>query len=312
MYHIVKILVTGGAGFIGSHVNKLLLDLGHSVTVLDNLSKGHKDSLDPRVNFHQISLENQQDLEKILAGHDAVIHMASFIEVGESVKKPAEFAQNNIVGTVKLLEAMKVAGVKKIIFSSSACVYGTPKKLPITEDDPLGEQENPYGICKITMEQFCMLYQKLYDFDVTILRYFNPYGPGELHNPETHAIPNFIKAALSKQPIPLYWKGEQVRDFIYIEDLASAHILPLTSKGLHIYNVGTQNGVKVIDVIKKIFEIVGYEVPMEDKGERKGDVAELVASSQKIQKGLGWSAKVSLDEGLRKTIEFFKSHPFSI
>lgn len=307
----MKIIVTGGAGFIGSHVNKLLLGLGHSVTVVDDLSKGHKDSLDPRVNFHQVSLENQQELEKILAGHDAVIHMASFIEVGESVKKPIEFTQNNIVGTVKLLEAMRVTGVKRIIFSSSACVYGTPKKLPITEDDPLGEQENPYGICKITMEQFCMLYQKLYDFDVTILRYFNPYGPGELHHPETHAIPNFIKATLSKQPIPLYWKGEQVRDFIYIDDLATAHILPLNSKGLHIYNVGTQNGIKVIDVVKKIFEIVGYEVEIEDKGERKGDVSELVASFQKIQQELGWSTKVGLEEGLKKTIDSFRSHPSS-
>ena len=134
----MKVLVTGGAGFIGSHVNKLLIDQGHTVTVIDNLSKGHKDLLDLRVSFHQIGLENQQELEQILPGHDAVIHMASFIEVGESVKKPVEFAENNIVGTVKLLEAMKNTGVKKMIFSSSACVYGKPEKLPIKEEDPLG------------------------------------------------------------------------------------------------------------------------------------------------------------------------------
>lgn len=304
----MRVLVTGGAGFVGSHVNKLLLNKGHSVTVIDDLSKGHKESIDQRAQFHQVSLENQAEIEKILPGHDAVIHMASFIEVGESVKKPVEFSQNNIVGTIKLLEAMKNTGVKKIIFSSSACVYGIPKKLPITEEDSLGEQENPYGITKVSMEDFCKLYYTLHGFDVILLRYFNPYGPGELHTPETHAIPNFIKATLNKTSIPLYWKGEQVRDFVYIEDLAEAHVLTLPLRGFHIYNIGTETGVKVIDVVKKIFEIAGYEIPIDNKGERKGDVPALVASSQKIQQELGWSAKVNLDEGLKKTIEFFKSY----
>lgn len=305
----MKIVVTGGAGFIGSHVNKLLLRNGHQVTVVDNLSHGHQELVDPKATFVQADILDQTKLEQILPNHDVVIHMASLIEVGESVKKPVEFAQNNIVGTVKLLAAMKAAGVKKIIFSSSVCVYGTPQKLPITEDDPLGDQENPYGITKVTMEEFCILYHKLFGFDVTILRYFNPYGPGELHKPETHAIPNFVKAALSKQPIPLFWKGEQVRDFIYIDDLVKAHVLPLNLSGLHIYNVGTETGVKVIDVVKKIFKILGYEVPIDNKGERKGDVAQLVASAQKIKKELGWSANVNLDEGLERTIEFFKTLP---
>lgn len=304
----MRVLVTGGAGFIGSHVNKLLLEKGHSVTVIDDLSKGHKESVDPRAEFHQVSLENQAEIEKILPGHEAVIHMASFIEVGESVKKPIAFSQNNIVGTVKLLEAMKNTGVKKMIFSSSACVYGVPKKLPITEEDSLGEQENPYGITKVTMEDFCKLYYTLHGFDVILLRYFNPYGPGELHTPETHAIPNFIKSAINKTAIPLYWKGEQIRDFIYIDDLAEAHVLTLPLTGLHIYNVGTETGAKVIDAVKKIFEIAGYEIPIDDKGERKGDVPALVASSQKIQQELGWKAKVNLDEGLKKTIDFFKSY----
>lgn len=303
---LMRILVTGGAGFIGSHVNKLLIDAGHNVTVLDNLSHGQKQAVDSRATFIQADLLDQKKLEEILPGHDALIHMASLIEVGESVKKPVEFSENNILGTVKLLEAMRKSGVKKIIFSSSACVYGVPKKLPITEDDPLGEQENPYGITKVAMEQFCLLYHNLFDFDVTILRYFNPYGPGELHNPETHAIPNFVKAVLEKRPIPIFWKGEQIRDFIFIDDLAEAHVLPLNQSGLHIYNVGTETGSKVIDIVRKIFEIVGYEVQLDDKGERKGDVAKLVASAQKLKKEFGWEAKVSLEEGLKRTIDFFK------
>lgn len=304
----MKILVTGGAGFIGSHVNRLLLEEGHEVTVVDNLSKGHKESLDHRINFVQADINDQSALEKILPGHDAVIHMASYIEVGESVKNPVSFIENNILGTAKLLEAMKNTGVNKMIFSSSACVYGRPTKISLSEEDPLQEQENPYGLTKVSMEQLCALYHKLFGLDITILRYFNPYGPGESHTPETHAIPNFIKATLNKNPIPLFWKGSQVRDFIYIEDLARAHILALPLTGIHYFNVGTESGVRVIDVVKTIFEIVGYEVPIEDKGERKGDVPVLVASSQKIQKELGWKSEMDLETGLRKTIKFFKEN----
>lgn len=308
----MRVLVTGGAGFIGSHTSKLLLDQNHQVTIVDNLSRGKKELIDPRANFIQADILDQPKLESILANHDCVIHMASLIEVGESVKKAVEFTENNILGTVKLLDAMKNTGVKKIIFSSSACVYGKSGKNPITETDPLGEQENPYGLTKVAMEEFCKLYHKLYGFDVIILRYFNPYGPYEEHSPETHAIPNFIKAVLNKKPIPLYWKGDQIRDFIYIDDLAKAHVLPLNQSGLHIYNAGTQIGMKVLDVVKKIFEIVGYEVDIEDLGERKGDVSTLVASSEKIKKELGWNARVGLDDGLKKTIDFFRSRLSSI
>lgn len=302
----MKVVVTGGAGFIGSHTTKLLLDAGHEVTVIDNLSSGHKDAVDPRATFHNIDLSSQNAIEKILPGHDAVVHMAALIEVSESVKNPAVFAQNNIVNSVKLLEAMRKSNVKRIIFSSSACVYGVPKKLPLTESSPLGKQSNPYGITKFTMEQFCTLYHDLYNFDCIILRYFNPYGPGELHEPESHAIPNFIRAVLKKEPIPLYWKGEQVRDFIYIEDLAAAHTAVLNLSGLHIFNIGTETGIKVKDIIDKIFQIVGYEVPINDLGERKGDVHALYASAQKIKKELGWEAKVDLDSGLKRTIDFFE------
>lgn len=308
----MKIFVTGGAGFIGSHVTKKLLEQGHSMTVYDDLSSGYKENLDPRINFIQADILDADALEKALPGHEAVIHMASKIEVGESVKNPVEFGEKNIIGTIKLLEAMRRTGVKKIIFSSSACVYGNSSKVPITEDDPVGIQENPYGITKVTMEQFCILYHNLYGFDVAILRYFNPYGPGELHQPETHAIPNFIKAVLNKKPIPLYWKGQQTRDFIYIDDLARAHVICLPLSGLHIYNVGSQRGSKIIDVVRTIFEISGNECPIDDMGERKGDVEALVASAERIKKELGWEPKVSLEEGLKNTIDFYRTRPSSI
>lgn len=303
----MKILITGGAGFIGSHVSKLLLDQGHTILIYDNLSTGSLKNLDKRALFIKGALKDQEMLTKSLQGVEAVIHLASFIEVPESVENPLMFAENNILGSIYLLEAMRQAGIKKIIFSSSTTVYGEPKILPITESQPLFAT-NPYGASKIASEAFMEAYHKLYQFDVIILRYFNPYGPGENHKPETHAIPSFIKAALLKKPIPLYWKGEQIRDFIYIEDLARAHIDPLKLNGFHVFNVGTDKGVKVIDILNKISDIVGYNLDVDDLGERAGDVAANFASSKLIKEKTSWRPKVSLDEGLKKTVEWFKNN----
>ena len=303
----MRVIVAGGAGFIGSHINKVLLDSGHEVKVIDNLSTGTKENIDPRAEFEQIDLSDQSLVEKAIAGYEAVIHLANSIIVPESVAKPVEYAQNNVVNTVKLLEAMKNSGVKKIIFSSSATVYGDTDKLPLTEDSPAGIQTNQYGASKVAMEAFISVYHKLYNFDVIHLRYFNPFGPNENHRPETHAIPNFIKATLKKEPIPLYWQGEQVRDFIYVEDLASAHVAVLNLKGLHIFNVGTEVGTKVIDTVKTIFKLVGYETEIKDLGERVGDAAATYASSKKLMSATSWKPKTSFEEGLRKTIEYYRN-----
>ena len=289
-----KILITGGAGFIGTHIYKLLKQKGIQVIIFDKKLNSQDDLL------------NKNSLLKALKGEDAVIHMASLIEVGESVKYPFKFAENNILGSVNLLQCMKEVGVKKIIFSSSACVYGNPEKLPIKEDAKL-KSANPYGASKISVESFCETYHNLYGFDVVILRYFNPYGPGENHQPETHAIPNFIKAALAKKPIPLFWKGEQIRDFIYVEDLAVAHIAPLKLKGFHIFNVGTEKGIKLIDVVNKLSDILGYKLKINDLGNRLGDVPANFASSKGLQKATNWQPKFNLDQGLRLTVDWFSS-----
>lgn len=302
----MKILVTGGAGFIGSHVTRLLLDANHQVVILDNLLHGHKDQIDKRAKLVIGDIRDPQKTKESLKNIDAVIHMAGLIIVPDSVRDPIKYCDNNVLGTISLLESMKETGCKKIIFSSSACVYGTPQKLPITEDAQV-HPDNPYGAGKASIEAFLQAFHANFNFDVTILRYFNPYGPGEMHEPETHAIPNFIKAALAKKPIPLYWKGEQVRDFIYIEDLARAHIDVLALLGFNIFNIGTEKGIKVKDVVCKIFKIVGYEVPVKDLGKRPGDVAANYASSARLQKAVGWKAKVNLAEGLQKTIDFYKT-----
>jgi UDP-glucose 4-epimerase len=321
----MKILITGGNGFIGTHITNQLLEQQHQVVVYDNFVTSEKpsakenqseyaesgkpkaDSSDQRaLTIIEGDVLDAKKLVESLQGVDAVIHMASYTSVEESVKSPLKYMQNNVLGAATLLEAMRAAGVKKIIFSSSATVYGTPKSLPITEDQPISAA-NPYGASKIAVEALCESFAKTDGFDVIILRYFNPYGPGEKHIPETHAIPNFIKAALEKRPIPLYWKGEQVRDFIYVEDLAAAHIAVLPLSGYHVFNVGTKAGTKIIDVVNKLSDIFGYVLEIEDKGDRPGDVMATYASSAKLHEATGWKTKVSLNEGLRQTVEWFRT-----
>ena len=303
----MKILVTGGAGFIGSHVVRLLLESGYQVVVLDNLSHGFRQNVDKRAKLIVGDIRDSRKTKEALKGIDAVIHMAGLIVVPESVADPVKYYDNNVLGAVNLLECMRDVGCRKIIFSSSACVYGTPDKLPIKEDAAV-HPDNPYGATKAAIEVYLQTYHQIFNFDTIILRYFNPYGPGKMGKPITHAIPNFIKATLAKKPIPLYWRGEQIRDFIYIDDLARAHIDVLKLTGFNIFNIGTEKGIKVKDIVEEIFKIVGFRVPIADLGKRPGDVPANYASSAKLKKAVGWKAKVSLPEGLKRTIEYYKQN----
>lgn len=301
----MKILITGGAGFIGTHISKLLLDQGHQVLIYDNLSRSNTNFLDKRTLFLRGDLSDEKLLQKALKGIDCVIHLAAFLDVEESVREPLLYAQNNILGLIYLLEAMRTQGVKKIIFSSSCVVYGFPKKLPLLESAPFNAA-NPYGASKIACEAFLQSYHAQFSFEVVALRYFNPYGTMENHLPEVHAIPKMIKAALNKEPFTLYWKGLQVRDFIYVEDLASAHVAALNLKGYQVFNIGTEKGVKVIEVVKTLEKILGYKIETLDLGERPGDVPANFASSAKFKKATGWKPKYTLKMGLTKTVEWFR------
>jgi UDP-glucose 4-epimerase len=303
----MKVFVTGGAGFIGSHVARALLDEGHQVTILDNLSTGRRELVPQGAVFIRGDLKDGK-LDGWLDGHDAVIHLAALVPVPTSVKRPVDFAENNVVNTVRLLEAMRRSGVRRIIFSSSATVYGEPKRLPLREDDPVALQSNPYGASKVAAEGFIAVYNRLHGLDATILRYFNPYGPNELCEPETHVVPNVVRAALKHEPIPIYWKGEQVRDYIYVEDLARAHAAVLGVEGLNYFNVGSEQGVKVKEVLQIVTDIVGYPLIIDDLGERPGDVPASYATSEKLRQTTGWQPQIGLEEGLRRTVAFFRAH----
>jgi UDP-glucose 4-epimerase len=303
----MRVLVTGGAGFIGSHVSRVLLEAGHAVTVLDNLSNGHRAFLPPGVAFERGDLANEKRLPEWLRGQQAVIHLAALVPVGPSVERPVAYVQNNVVNTVRLLEAMRGAGVAKIVFSSSATVYGLPKRLPLSEDEPLGLAANPYGASKVACEAFLAAYHQLHGLDVAILRYFNPYGPNELCEPETHLVPNVIRAGLAGRPVPVYWKGEQVRDYIYVEDLARAHLDVLRLSGLNYFNVGTETGTRVREVIQIVTDILGHALRIDDLGERAGDVPALYATSARLRAATGWRAQVGLEEGLRRTVDYYRA-----
>lgn len=303
----MKILVTGGAGFIGTSICHLLCEQNHEVVVFDNLSEGFAEKVDPRAKLIVADLTDRSAIKKALIGVDTVIHMAASIEVADSVKNPYHFFENNLINGMKLLEEMRNSQVRKIIFSSTAAVYADNVPVPIRED-ALKNPTNPYGTTKLMFEEMLFTYAKCYQFDVTILRYFNAYGPWMKKHPESHVIPNFVKSILKEEKVPLYWQGKCVRDFVFVEDIARAHLAPLTQKGFHIYNIGTKNGTSIINLLELVGKTIGKKYEIADLGPRAGDQMTTIADVSKIEKELGWNAKVSLAEGIKKTVTWYQQN----
>jgi len=300
----MNILVTGGAGYIGSVVVEQLLGDGHEVTVYDNLSKGHRESVAPGVDFVHADLLDSETLTATLRQRkiEAVIHMAADSLVGESVEKPNKYYQNNVVAGLAMLEAMREAGVTRLVFSSTAAVYGEPIKQPIEESDPTGPT-NTYGETKLAFERALHWYSQAYNFRYVALRYFNAAGAtehcGENHDPETHLIPIVLQvAAGTRDYVEIYGEdyptpdGSCVRDYIHVVDLARAHILALSilDERSAIYNLGCGGeGYSVKQVIDIAREVTGRKIPVKVGPRRPGDPAVLIASSDEIKKDLGWS-----------------------
>jgi UDP-glucose-4-epimerase GalE len=310
----MKVLVCGGAGYIGSHTVKSLAADGYEVVVLDNLSSGRRELL-LGGEFLEADLADREALRKAFSDHTfaAVLHFASLIQVGESYRDPQKYYRHNLVTSLNLLEAMLEAGVRRLIFSSTAAVYGVPEKTPISESHPL-HPYNPYGKTKYFVEQMMSDYADAYGLKFISLRYFNAAGAdpegrlGELHSPETHLIPNALLTALGRQPaLELFGRdfptpdGTAIRDFIHVTDLAAAHVLALerllASRESDFINLGANQGYSVLEVLKAVEAVTGLRVPYEVKPRRLGDVPVLLASREKAESALGWKPRHSgLDE----------------
>jgi UDP-glucose 4-epimerase len=301
----MKLLVTGGAGFIGSRIATQLIEANHHVTIYDNLTTGLKTAIPDGAHLIVGDIRDPDTLRTAVEGQDAVIHLAAQALVPESVADPQKAFDINLGGGQNLLEAMRAAGVSKLVHSSTAAVYGIPRHIPVHEDDPK-LPINPYGATKYAFEQLLHAYHVSFGLSVVMFRYFNPYGPTEAHDPETHAIPNFINAAISGKPVPLDWDGQQTRDFFYVDDIARAHVMGLARNGFETYNLGSGTGEKVRDVVEKIFELTGSRSSINDLGERAGDPPELLADTSKARDELGWAPQISLEEGLKRTIAAFR------
>ena len=308
----MNVFVTGGAGFIGSHVTNKILDAGHEVTVYDDLSKGYQEYVDPRAKFVKEDLEDFEKLRKSILGHDAVIHLAAESIIKDSIDDPKTHLQKNINNAINLLEAMRLAGIDKIIFSSSAAVYGETGEKPVSED-VLKSPLQPYGSSKLAIEVILSAYHHSFGINSTSLRYFNVYGPRDDQLPVTRAVPNWFKSTLTNRPVTLYWDGKQLRDYIFVKDVASVHLLALENcTGLNYYNIGSGTGHTMREILESVFKAAGKTVPITDGGERPGDPNRLVADTRKIGKELGWQPKYSLEQGMAETYDFYRTHSESL
>lgn len=300
-----NILVTGGAGFIGSHVTELLCNRGYSVTVVDDLRCGHKKFVDRRALFRNHSIGDSKAMEKALEGIDVVMHLAASSIISVSYQKPLEYFENNLVNGITLLEAMRKMGVTKIIYSSTSSVYGEPAKIPTSEDMPTNPL-HPYAASKLAFEHALQAYYYSFGIESVSLRYYNAYGPRDEQKPATRAIPMWIDAVLRNQPVPWHWQGRQIRDYVYVTDIAKAHVDVLPLSGVHCFNIGSGKGIRMKQVFHIIEKIVGKKLRTLDMGERKGDPEKSYADISRIWKAVGWHPEVSLEEGLRKTYAYYR------
>ena len=302
----MRVLVTGGAGYVGSVVAAQLVAAGHEVTVLDDLSTGYADAVPAGAAFVKGTLRDCA-AEVLADGTDAVLHFAAKSLVGESVAEPARYWSANLGGTIALLEAMREIGVRTIVFSSTAAVYGEPERTPITETDP-ARPTNPYGASKLAVDTTLTEFARLYGFGAVSLRYFNVAGAhradngvwfGERHDPETHLIPNVLASAAAGGRVQVFGDdyptpdGTCVRDYIHVTDLADAHLRALGAcrPGQHrVYNLGNGTGFSVRQVIDVCAEVTGIEIEVDVTARRPGDPAVLIASAERIASELGWRA----------------------
>lgn len=323
----MRILVTGGAGYVGSHCVRALCEAGHAVVVFDNLAAGHAKAVDPRATLVIGDLTDPVAVNRAMASvaFDAVMHFAAWLDVGESVRKPLTYYRNNVANTLNLLEAMQTHGVRRMVFSSTCATYGIPPRVPITEDMPQ-HPINPYGRTKLAIEWALADSAPAWGLGATALRYFNAAGAaadgtlGEDHNPEIHLIPLALQVVLGqRKDIRIFGTdyptkdGTCIRDYIHVEDLASAHRLAIESQAegqFRFYNVGTGRGVSVLEILEGIRKVTGHALPAVPSPRREGDPPELVADAGKILKELGWKARyLEISRTIETAWRWHRDHP---
>jgi nucleoside-diphosphate-sugar epimerase len=298
----MNIIITGGAGFLGTHLCRALSKAGHSLKIID---------LKENPEFETIiaDVRDTAKMKELITDAEIVFHLASLIEAGESVEKPEKYIDYNINGTLSVLEAMRLNGVKTFIFSSSAAIYGEPIQVPIKEDDrtiPI----NPYGMTKLAMEGLLRAYVEAHDFTGVALRYFNLYGPGEHHQPETHAIPRFIEQVYKGEEVTVWGDGSHQRDYVYIDDIVDAHLKTLElvvqqPQKYHYLNLSTENPNSVMEIVEIIGQVMNKKTNIKHHSPRLGDPLQLYADASKARDVIGWQAQVNIKVGLQKTVEYF-------
>lgn len=308
----MRILVTGGAGFIGSHVAELCLKEGHYTVILDNLSTGTMDNVPAGTVFYEEDICSPA-LSEILRQEniDIVFHHAAQIDVQTSVKYPQVDARINIMGTINLLEACKQAGTKKVVYASSAALYGDPCYLPVDENHPL-QPQSCYGVSKQVPEQYLQVYSKLYGLDFTVLRYANVYGPRQAVSGEGGVVAIFINALLAGKTAQIYGDGEQTRDFIFVRDVARANLAAVHQGSGQVINISTGKATTVNELYKIIRETCQASYSPEYKPERPGDIRHSYLDCSKAQTVLNWKPMVALGQGIKETVEYYRQRYHSL
>lgn len=324
----MSILVLGGAGYIGSHAVYQLIDQGFDVVVIDNLQTGHRDAIHPMAKFYEGSIQSRDFIHAVFEKEniEAIMHFAANSLVGESMTEPLKYFDNNVYGTQIVLEMMKAHGVKHIVFSSTAAVYGEQKVMPITEEAAL-QPTNTYGETKLIMEKMMGWCERAFDLKYVALRYFNVAGArgdgqiGEDHNPETHLIPVVLEAVLGKRPVITVFgddydtaDGTCIRDYIHVEDLIDAHILALrylqNGGDSSVFNLGSNQGFSVKEIIETAKEVTGMDIPVQIGKRRSGDPSTLIAASEKAKQVLNWNPKrTSIQKIINDAWNWHKHHP---
>jgi UDP-glucose 4-epimerase len=318
----MKILVVGGAGYIGSICTEILLNEGHEAAVFDKLDEGHRRAVDSRAKFIEGDLADREKIQAALSSTrpDAVMHFAASALVGESMRDPSKYFRNNISNGLNLLDAMMATRVERIVFSSTCAIFGPPERVPIDETAP-ARPINPYGESKLAYEKILRWYDQIHGLKFVSLRYFNAAGAsesfGEDHRIETHLIPNVLKVALGQKPhVEIYGTdydtpdGTCIRDYIHIVDLARAHMLALGAPQSEFYNLGTGGGSSVREVIAACRKITGRKIDIVEKPRRPGDPPRLIASSEKIKRDLGWQPQFeSLDAIIESAWKWHQKFP---